>query len=453
MPMFTWRSTMVPKDSSSGSSAAHSRTPAWRSSSSTRNATEELRDRRRDGFDDHPVEAGWSLGGVGEEVLEPAVAGDRDVEAGQAARAPGRVGAGARLDVVVVGDDPPAGLFDLALGVVQLAREAEAWGPARLRSRPSRTRRSGELGRRTWSWQDLLALSYLRLGDGSEQGRKRPALGRRQCPAGLATHQADLPPNGQGWPVGSRARRTREHDGCRPRLVARRRAVIGWPSRPAVAELGEGPAGSLLAHGQPDGIGGVARRRDGRRHGQGGAPAPGAAPARAPAGRARTAPAGRCRRPRRGRGSRRACRRPGRAARSRCRAPRRTRRGRRPPPRRRRRRDGPARPTRRRSVARTTRRRPRHVGPLACRLVQRAEEAVHPEGVGRSLPGRQRHHPVAEHRGPRASTPRSAATMAAPTGPSCSARTPNPSGAAGGSDRGRRGATARPVGAGSRRGS
>ena len=125
MPMFTWRSTMVPKDSSSGSSAAHSRTPAWRSSSSTRKATEELRDRRRDGLDDHPIEVRRALGGVGQEVLEPAVAWDRDVEARQAARAPGAVGAGARLDVVVVGDDAPAGLFDLALGVGELAGERE----------------------------------------------------------------------------------------------------------------------------------------------------------------------------------------------------------------------------------------------------------------------------------------------------------------------------------------
>ncbi len=35
-------------------------------------------------------------------------------------------------------------------------------------------------------------MSYLCPGEASEQGRKCPALGRRQRPAGLASHEADL---------------------------------------------------------------------------------------------------------------------------------------------------------------------------------------------------------------------------------------------------------------------
>jgi hypothetical protein len=78
-----------------------------------------------DRLDDHPVDAARPAARVGEEVLEHAVSGDRDVEAGEASRATCCVGASAGLDVVVVTDDPPAGLGHLALGVLQLAGKGE----------------------------------------------------------------------------------------------------------------------------------------------------------------------------------------------------------------------------------------------------------------------------------------------------------------------------------------
>jgi hypothetical protein len=54
------------------------------------------------------------------------------------------------------------------------------------------------LDRWAWSWRDLLALSYLHLAEGCEQGRQRPPLGGCQCPAGLAADQVDLAADTQG---------------------------------------------------------------------------------------------------------------------------------------------------------------------------------------------------------------------------------------------------------------
>ncbi|MGH9293346.1 MAG: hypothetical protein ACRDZ6_11335, partial [Acidimicrobiales bacterium] len=70
------------------------------------------------------------------------------------------------------------------------------------------------LGWRSWSWRDLIALSYLRVGQGCEQGGECSSLGGRQRPAGVATNQADQPADGERAAGGLRLGAWRRLDGA-----------------------------------------------------------------------------------------------------------------------------------------------------------------------------------------------------------------------------------------------